>query len=76
MMMLKKAKYCELRGALSRYNVRITTIAKLIEKSSTYMHERFNGKASFTIDDGYKILDFLGISHEEFVTYFPPGGFA
>ncbi|MBE7053432.1 MAG: hypothetical protein E7391_04065 [Ruminococcaceae bacterium] len=68
-------KYSKLRGVMYEKCIYQTEIGKLLKKSTTWLTNRFAGKESFTVDEAYKILDYLHISHDEFVEYFPPGGY-
>lgn len=49
-------------------------LANHIEKSKTYVSNRFSRNYSWTVDEVYKILDFLEIPNSEIFTYFPPNG--
>lgn len=71
----KLKKYCKLRGYMTEMNITQTDLFKYMKKSQTWLTNRFTGKDSFTIDEGYRILDWFGIPHTEFTEYFPPGGF-
>lgn len=73
--MENKKKYSKLRGCMSENNVTQLDLVKYMKKSQTWLTNRFAGTDCFSIDDGYKILDFFQIPHSEFTAYFPPGGY-
>lgn len=60
---------------MSEKNVTQMEIIKYMDKSQTWLTNRFVGKDCFTIDEGYAILDFFHIPHTQFTEYFPPGGY-
>lgn len=66
--------YAKLRGKMAEAEVTGETLANYIGKSKTYVSNRMKHNYSWTIDEVYKILNFLEIPCEEIFTYFPPNG--
>lgn len=66
--------YAKLRGRMAELEVTSEVLANYIEKSRTYVSNRFTRSYSWSIDEVYKILDFLEIPKSEIFTYFPPNG--
>lgn len=66
--------YAKLRGKMAEMDINGTALAKYLGRSANYISGRFNIKASWDIEEVYKIMDFLRILHEEIFTYFPPNG--
>lgn len=68
-------KYAILRREMFVKQITQAEIGKVLGKSSGYLTSRFCGDGCFTIDEGYKILDFLKVPHSEFTEYFPATGY-
>ena len=73
---IKKRHYAKLRGLLREHGHRQDIICDILSRSNSYVDSRMAGKAPFTIEDGYAILDFYAIDERELVDYFPKGGVA
>lgn len=72
-------KFPELRGEMARQDYYAEDIANYIGRKNMYVSNRMTGKKdingrpfTFTTDEAYKILDFLGLEHSEITKYFPP----
>lgn len=70
----REKKYAKLRGLMYELGIHQSEIYQLLDRSQTWLSNRFNGSECFTIDEGYRILDFLNIPHSEFTKFFPPFG--
>ena len=68
-------KYALLRRDMYMQCITQVEIGKALGKSQTYMTSRFCGKECFTIDEGYKILDYMKIPYSKFTEYFPLSGY-
>lgn len=66
--------YAKLRGRMAEMEITSEALANYIEKSRTYVSNRLTHRYSWSIDEVYKILDFLEIPQSEIFTYFPPNG--
>ncbi|MCM1330021.1 MAG: DUF739 family protein [Ruminococcus sp.] len=66
--------YAKLRGRMAEMEVTGEDLANHIERSKTYVSNRLTHSYSWSIDEVYKILDFLEIPESEIFTYFPPNG--
>ncbi len=69
--------YAKLRGRMAELGVTGETLANYIGRSKTYVSNRMTRGSrsySWTVDEVYKILDFLEIPQSEIFTYFPPNG--
>ena len=69
--------YAKLRGKMAEMEITSETLANYIDRSKTYVSNRMTRSSrgySWTIDEVYKILDFLEIPQSEIFTYFPPNG--
>ena len=64
--------YWLLRGKMFEKDVKGYDIANLLGCGNGYVSERLTGKRSFTIEEAYKILDYLDLPAEDIFTYFPP----
>lgn len=49
-------------------------VGEVIGHSVSYVSGRINGRSCFTVDEAYKILEFLGKKPEDICVYFPPKG--
>ena len=65
--------YRELMAELTRGGETLKSIAPKIGRTPSYMWRCTGGDRDFTIPDGYKILDCLGLPHSEFTRVFPRG---
>lgn len=69
--------YAKLRGRMAELEVTGEMLANHIGRSTTYVSNRMirNSRGySWTVDEVYKILNFLEIPQSEIFTYFPPNG--
>lgn len=66
--------YAKLRGKMAELEVTGEALANYINRSKTYVSNRMTHNFSWTIDEVYKILEFLDIPPNEIFTYFPPNG--
>lgn len=69
--------YAKLRGRMAELDVTGEMLAHYIGRSKTYVSNRMTRNSrgySWTIDEVYKILNFLEIPPSEIFTYFPPNG--
>ncbi len=75
--------YAKLRGRMAELDVTGETLAHHIDRSKTYVSNRMSRNSrnsqnsrnySWTIDEVYKILDFLEVPQSEIFAYFPPNG--
>ena len=69
--------YAKLRGRMAELEVTGEMLANHIGRSKTYVSNRMIRDPrgySWTVDEVYKILDFLEIPQNEIFTYFPPNG--
>lgn len=56
--------YMEYRYHLDRKNKNQADVAKAINRGSDYVSKRFSGKRDFTISEGIKLLELVGLPHE------------
>lgn len=63
--------YKRLRITLGVNDIDQQTLAKLLGRSTYYIHTRVTGKGSWTLQEAYKICDLLKISIAEMTEYFP-----
>lgn len=68
--------YYKLRFALGEAGWINETIAKELGRSYGYVATRLCGKASWSVEDAYKLLELIDVPHSEFCEYFPPNGVA
>lgn len=66
--------YAKLRGKMAEMEVTGEALANFLNRSAAYVSSRLSKNISWSIDEVYKILDFLEIPMEEIFTYFPPNG--
>lgn len=66
--------YAKLRGKMAEMEVTGEALANFLNRSTAYVSIRLSKNISWSIDEVYKILDFLEIPMEEIFTYFPPNG--
>lgn len=69
--------YAKLRGRMAEMEVTGEALANYIGRSTTYVSNRMTRNSrgySWTVDEVYKILDFLEVPQSEIFTYFPPNG--
>lgn len=69
--------YAKLRGRMAELDVTGETLANYIGRSTTYVSNRMSRNSrgySWTVDEVYKILNFLEVPQSEIFTYFPPNG--
>ena len=71
-----KSYFAELRRAFKVADITQAEIAEAINRSAMYLSNCLNrkGKASFTLDEAYTILDLIHADHEDFYMYFPQHG--
>lgn len=63
--------YKRLRITLGVNDIDQQTLAKLLGRSTFYIHTRMTGKNSWTLQEAYKICELLGITIAEMSEYFP-----
>lgn len=73
--MIRSLKYSKLKAVMLLQGIKQSELCKKLKKSQTWLTNRFAGDGCFTIDEGYAILDVLGIPHDKLAEYFPPGGY-
>lgn len=66
--------YAKLRGRMAEMEVTSEDLANYIGRSKTYISNRMTHNYSWTIDEVYKILEYLELSQSEIFVYFPPNG--
>lgn len=66
--------YSKLRHAMDDADIDRKAICAALDKSTTYVAQRFQRKYPWTIEDAYTILGMLGIPAEHMAEYFPRGG--
>ena len=66
--------YAKLRGRMAELEATNEDLANHIGRSKTYVSNRMTRNSSWTIDEVYKILNFLELPQNEIFTYFPPNG--
>lgn len=66
--------YAKLRGKMRENDVTGEMLANYLNRSCPYISHRLSKNKSWSVDEAYKILEFLEIPKEEFFTYFPPNG--
>ena len=66
--------YAKLRGKMAEMDVTGEALANFLDKSRGYVSNRLSKNISWSIDEVYKILDFLELPAEEIFIYFPPNG--
>ena len=66
--------YSKLRHAMDDADVDRAAICKALDKSTTYVAQRFQCKYSWTLEDAYGILRLLNIPAGLIAEYFPEGG--
>ena len=66
--------YAKLRGKMAEMEVTGEALSNFLGKNRGYVSQRMSKNISWSIDEVYKILDFLKIPREEIFTYFPPNG--
>lgn len=69
--------YCfpNLRAEMRRRGYIDADVCEVINKSQSYVSKRLSGSSgfTFTIQEGYLILDWLELPHERFTDFFGPG---
>lgn len=66
--------FYKLRFDLGEADVRQEDLAKALGRSVGYVNRRLAGTASWTLEDAYMILDFLGKPDSRLTEYFPRTG--
>ena len=66
--------YSKLRHAMDDADIDREAICKALDKSTTYVAQRFQRKYPWTMDDAYAILHLLQIPESSISEYFPRGG--
>ena len=66
--------YSKLRHAMDDADIDREAICKALDKSTTYVAQRFQCKYPWTIEDAYAILQLLQIPESSISEYFPRGG--
>ena len=66
--------YAKLRGRMAELEITGEALANYLGRCKAHVSTRMNLRYSWTVDEVYKILDFLEIPVEEIFTYFPPNG--
>lgn len=65
--------YKNLRCKMTMEDIDQKYLAKLIERSCSYVGERMRGLKPFDLDDVYRICNLLKIEPQEIAEYFPEG---
>ncbi len=66
--------FSKLRGRMAEMDIHNYALAEFLGVSTAYLSTRMTHRYSWTIDEVYKIMDFLQIPLEEIFIYFPKGG--
>ena len=69
-----KPIFRKLKTVMFSNDVTQAELSKVLGVSETYMTHRMTGRYPFTMDDAYKICDYLHLPYSELSTYFPLNG--
>ncbi len=72
--MSKFKPYSRLRAALTEHGIDQLYLAKLLRRGNQYVSHRITGKAPWSQEDMYFLMDTLQVSHDQMHLYFPPAG--
>lgn len=64
----------KLRTEMFANDVTQAELSEVLGVSQSYMTHRMTGRYAFTMEDVYKICDYLHIPYDEIPTYFPRDG--
>lgn len=67
--MLKK--YIRLKAAMIEQDIDEKYLNRMLNRGASYISKKLNDKASWRLDDVYKICDILHIPYDEIHLYFP-----
>lgn len=73
-MIKTRSLYPLIRGKLAEHGIDQTYLAELMEKSLTYVSRRMTGKAHWSQEDQYFLMDLLKIPYERMHEAFPKDG--